>query len=54
MSEIIKTEAITDHVVEVLINRPENYNTFNTQLRLRLAENLRRIDQNKNTRRHDL
>ncbi len=50
MSEIIKTEAITDHVVEVLINRPENYNTFNTQLRLRLAESLHEIDQNKNTR----
>ena len=50
MSEIIKTEAITDHVVEVLINRPENYNTFNTQLRLSLAENLQKIDENKNIR----
>ena len=47
MSEIIKVEHITDHVVEVLINRPENYNTFNTELRLSLAENLRKIDRNK-------
>ena len=50
MSEIIKVEHITDHIVEVLINRPENYNTFNTELRLSLAENLRKIDQNKDTR----
>ncbi len=50
MSEIIKIEHITDHVVEVLINRPENYNTFNTELRLSLAENLRKIDQNKDAR----
>ena len=50
MSDIIKVEHITDHVVEVLINRPENYNTFNTELRLTLAENLRKIDQNKDTR----
>ena len=28
MSEIIKIEDVTDHVVEVLINRPENYNTL--------------------------
>ncbi len=26
MSEIIKIEDIADHVVEVVINRPENYN----------------------------
>ena len=50
MSEIIKTEGTTDHVVEVLINRPENYNTFNTELRLSLAESLRKIDQNKDAR----
>ena len=50
MSEIIKVEHLTDHIVEVLINRPENYNTFNTELRLSLAENLRKIDQNKDTR----
>ena len=47
MSEIIKVEHITDHVTEVLINRPENYNTFNTELRLSLAENLRKIGKNK-------
>ena len=45
MSEIIKVEHLTNHIVEVLINRPENYNTFNTELRLSLAENLRKIDQ---------
>ena len=50
MSEIIKVEHLTNHIVEVLINRPENYNTFNTELRLSLAENLRKIDQNKDTR----
>ena len=50
MSEIIKIEDIADHVVEVVINRPENYNTFNTELRLSLAEKLRKIDQNKDTR----
>ena len=50
MAEIIKIEGITDHVVEVLINRPENYKTFNTELRLSLAENLRKIDQNKDFR----
>ena len=50
MSEIIKVEHITDHVIEVLINRPENYNTFNTELRLSLAKNLRKIDQNKDAR----
>ena len=50
MSEIVKIEHIMDHIVEVLINRPENYNTFNTELRLSLAENLRKIDQNKDTR----
>ena len=50
MSEIIKTDGITDHVVEVLINRPENYNTFNTELRLSLTENLRKIDQDKDAR----
>ena len=50
MSEIIIVEHLTDHIVEVLINRPENYNTFNTELRLSLAENLRKIDQNKDTR----
>ena len=44
MSEIIKVEHLTDHTVEVLINRPENYNTFNTELRLGLAEKLRKID----------
>ena len=49
MSEIIKVEHLTNHIVEVLINRPENYNTFNTELRLSLAENLRKIDQNKDT-----
>ena len=50
MSEIIKIEDIADHVVEVVINRPENYNTFNTELRLSLAKKLRKIDQNKDTR----
>ena len=50
MSEIIKIEDLTDHVVEVLINRPENYNTFNTELRLSLSEKLRKIDQSKDAR----
>ena len=50
MSEIILVEHLTNHIVEVLINRPENYNTFNTELRLGLAEKLREIDQNKDTR----
>ena len=50
MSEIIIVEHLTDHIIEVLINRPENYNTFNTELRLSLAEKLRTIDQNKDTR----
>ena len=50
MSEIIKVEHLTDHIVEILINRPEDYNTFNTELRLSLAEKLRKIDQNKDTR----
>ena len=47
MSEIVKIEDITDHVVEVIINRPENYNTFNTELRLSLTEKLQKIDKNK-------
>ena len=42
MAEIIKIEGITDHIVEVSINRPENYNTFNKELRLSLAENLQK------------
>ena len=50
MSEIIKVEHLTDHIVEVLINRPKNYNTFNTELRASLAEKLNKIDQNKDTR----
>ena len=50
MAKIVKIECITDHVVEVLINRPENYNTFNTKLRLILTENLQKIDQNKDVR----
>ena len=43
MSEIVKVEHLTDHIEEVLINRPENYNTFNTELRLGLAEKLRKL-----------
>ena len=50
MSEIVKIKYITEHVVEVLINRPENYNTFNTELRLGLAGELRKIDQTKDAR----
>jgi 2-(1,2-epoxy-1,2-dihydrophenyl)acetyl-CoA isomerase len=38
MLDIVKVNSIDDHVSELIINRPDQYNTFNTELRLKLLK----------------
>ena len=44
MAEVVISKSINDHVSELIINRPEHYNSFNTDLRLKLLDAIRVIE----------
>ena len=44
MAEVVIVKSINDHVSEIIINRPDHYNSFNTELRLKLLDAIRSIE----------
>ena len=44
MLEVVIVKPINDHVSEIIINRPDHYNSFNTELRLKLVDAIRSIE----------
>ena len=50
MPEVVKVKSIDDHVSEIIINRPDQYNSFNTDLRLKLAESIKDVETNEKKR----
>ena len=44
MAEVVISKSINDHVSELIINRPEHYNSFNTDLRLKLVDAIKSIE----------
>ncbi len=44
MAEVVIVKSINDHVSEIIINRPDHYNSFNTELRLKLVDAIRSIE----------